>query len=107
MTSSFFTEWRVELIPTSKLPTVVVFVVIIHLLVEKLSSRIGDVAAARLVTNPFGATEFGVFAFSRNVASPLSHDLGLPAWLRTPDDDADSNHDSPLMFCNSRMLPGQ
>ena len=54
MTSSFFTEWRVELIPASKLPTVVVFVVIIHLLAEDLGPCIGDVAAARLVTDPFG-----------------------------------------------------
>jgi len=49
MTSSFVTEWRVELIPASKLPTVVVFVVIIHLLAEKLSPCIGDIAAAGLV----------------------------------------------------------
>jgi hypothetical protein len=43
-----------ETIPASKLPKVVVFVVIIHLLAEKLSPCIGDVAAACLVTNPFG-----------------------------------------------------
>ena len=39
----------------SKIPTVVVFVVIIHLLVRKPSPCIQDVAAARFVTNPFGA----------------------------------------------------
>ena len=51
--SSFFT-WRVELIPASKSPTVVVFVVFIHLLAPKPSPCIEEVAAARFVTNPSG-----------------------------------------------------
>ena len=41
--------------------------------------------------------KFSVLAFSRNVVSPPGHDLGLPAWPRTPDDDTDFNHDSPLL----------
>jgi hypothetical protein len=41
--------------------------------------------------------KFGILAFSRNVESPSGHYLGLPAWPRTPDDDTDFNHDSPLL----------
>src|SRR5262249_7894203 len=62
MTSSFFTESRVEVIPASKLPTVVVFEVIIHLLGlclhrwqcselhSSYCSYIGDRRGARSVT---------------------------------------------------------
>ena len=55
--------------------------------------RHGLVKEGKIEVRGVHELEFGVGALSRNVVSPPGHDLGLPAWPRTADDDTDFNHD--------------
>ena len=51
----------------------------------------------KIEVREFDKFGFGVIAISRDVVSPLRHDLGLPAWPRAPCDDTDSSHSAFLM----------
>ena len=59
--------------------------------------RHGLVKQRKIEVRDVDKLEFGVLAFSRNVVSPFGHDLGLPAWPRTPNDNTDFSHDSPSL----------